>query len=50
MRYRIHFEPIDVDGNVTPDQIPDYITNNVHQIHIRKIIPIDKDGFPVEMS
>ena len=44
MRFRVHFEPEDIEC----DNIED-IQSIVRQkyITIRKIVPIDKDGFPV---
>jgi len=47
MRYRVHFEPVDVEG-LNPDQIPSYLSQHMDQINIRKVVPIDKDGFPIQ--
>jgi len=44
MRYRVHFEPVDYEGN--RHDIESYIA--IYPPSISKILPIDKDGFPIE--
>lgn len=48
-RYRLHFEPEDIEANNPMEAI-----SNWKQWQdlpaVRKVVPIDKDGFPVEMS
>jgi len=51
VRYRLFFEPIDVEINTglyNPHKIKDVLT--IDDIHISKILPIDKDGFPIQQG
>ncbi len=49
MRVRLHFEPEDIVVD-NLEQVP-AILNKIRQyITVRKILPIDKDGFPVDMK
>ncbi len=50
MKYRIWFEPMDIEGKDWTDvryQLTILQNQGVH-IPVRKILPIDKDGFPIE--
>ena len=50
MKYRIHFEPVDIEGKDWTDvrhQLTRLQNAGMH-IAVNKIISIDKDGFPIE--
>ena len=48
MKYRIHFEPMDIEGTSPDDCEAYYITQRDCKPNISKILPIDKDGFIIE--
>ena len=54
MRYRIHFEPMDFEDANSPQQAEEeYLWNcGMKKIwpEVRKVIPIDKDGFPIQLG
>ena len=50
MRWRVHFEPIDIEGKDMDDAIRKLDEGVYGSPDIRKIFPIDKDGFPVDMK
>ncbi len=51
MRYRVYFEPEDIEAD-NPDEAWDMISSDLMDRHptLRKILPIDKDGFPIKME
>ena len=47
-RYRIRFEPIDIEAD-TPEEAIQKFDEGVYEIpDIMNIYPIDKDGFPIQ--
>ena len=50
MRWRVHFEPIDIEGKDMDEAIAKLDEGLYGSPDIRKIFPIDKDGFPVDMK
>ena len=47
MKYRVHFEPEDVEAD-NPEQVPIIIRKRKKYMSIRKIVPIDDEGFPTQ--
>lgn len=47
MKYRVHFESEDVEAD-NPDQVPMIIHKRKKYVSIRKIVPVDDDGFPIQ--
>jgi hypothetical protein len=47
MKYRVHFEPEDVEAN-NPEQVPLIIHKRKKYVSIRKVVPIDDEGFPIQ--
>ena len=62
MRYRIHFEPVDIENKTMEEidhewivmkawissQLGDKVVESIPDL--RKIVPIDKDGFPIQLG
>ena len=47
MKYRVHFEPEDVDAD-SPEQVPIIIHKRKKYVSISKIVSIDDEGFPTQ--
>ena len=47
-QYRIHFEPIDVEADTPEEAIEKLTVGDCPIPDIRKIFPIDKDGFAMQ--
>jgi len=47
MKYRIYFEPIDMEGN-SPEHIKEIFRWEHIAASILKVLPLDKDGFIIE--
>ncbi len=53
MRYRIHFEPIDVeavDRDHALESVGIVYTAQEEEVTISKVIPIDERGFPIKLE
>ena len=50
MRYRLFFEPMDIEAD-DPDQAMDmYHVMDYELTKIAKVLPLDKDGFPIRLG
>ena len=47
-KYRIYFEPHDVEDN-SPDDVQIHYIMGHYKASISRIVPIDKDGFPIDL-
>ncbi len=51
MRYRVHFEPVEAENPHHVEEVLGIIYDaREEEVTIRKIVPIDKDGFPINLE
>lgn len=53
MRYRIQFEPMDIEADTPKQAIEEYNYRcgmKTEWPEIMRIVPIDKDGFPIKLG
>jgi len=48
MKFRIYLEPVDVEASSPKDAKQRIQYNEGWMFEVRKILPIDEDGFPIE--